>query len=144
MLATLVVGCTPGVDADPSRLAGHWQASEVLLLRGDLEEHYAFTVHLGESLTDGTLDIRYYASDRPGAIRTIRQDLALTIDDAGQLIVLAGSAPRLVAGPAIEGVYAPDTFTCSLDAEAAQSTLPCRWGSEAQANAVRFTLTKVP
>ncbi|MEM9387387.1 MAG: hypothetical protein AAGA68_20190 [Pseudomonadota bacterium] len=143
--ASLFVACTPRGDSDIEHLslAGNWQATGVLLIRGELTERYAFTVRLEDSLTEGTLDIRYRADDTPAAERVIRQDLTPRVDPEGRTVVLRGTAPRLLSGPQIEGVYAPDTFTCALNT-ADQDQLPCLWGSDAQADTVRFILRRMP
>lgn len=138
LAAILLVSACAKETPHPVELSGVWKSEPVTLDRGDFVEAYNFTVTLEDSA--GVMDIDYFPTMEPENERIIRQDLEVDIGADG--IVLTGSNPRLVRGPAIEGVYEPDALYCDLPAPDTSDALRCGWGSAAHGEAPQVLLAR--
>ena len=140
ILTCLLPACTTDAARSEADLSGTWDSEPVVLDRGDFQEEYFFTLDIGAGSEAGILNLTYAASNDPATVRTVRQDLAV-IASAGE-IQLAGSNPRLVAGPEIVGIYEPDAFFCDARPTGDVDTLACNWGSDAHGEPPRVQLTR--
>ncbi len=139
LLAVLLsAACTPDEQPAPAEAqhampSGIWESTPVRLVRGDIDETYRFHLDFAVPM----MDIVYHTTDTTVDARTIRQDLSITHNE-GRL-VLTGSLPRLVSGPAIIGTYAPDVLYCT-PLTTGDDTLACAWGSDAHGEPPAVTL----
>lgn len=62
-------------------------------------------------------------------------DVLVRTDDATGMVVFQGGNPRLMSGPAIEGVYAPDALYCKMPKTEGETVRSCTWGSSGQEDA---------
>ena len=138
--AALLAACDPSEAPMPPDLAGDWASAPVRLVRGDMDETFAFSVAVADNEAGGIMDIAYHATNDPETEWVVRQDITVTI--AGQSVDLIGANPRQIAGPAIEGVYAPDELYCDAPAASPPNTLNCDWGSDAHGDAPNVRLMR--
>lgn len=128
-------------EPNVSSLVGQWQSAPVRLVRGDIDETYVFHVRLaGEQ--GHVMDIEYASTHAPADRRLIRQDVTLEADASSGRTIIVGANPRLVSGPAIIGVYEPDSLYCDTANRASADHLSCTWGSDAHGNAPEVELSR--
>lgn len=129
--------------ADPKGdLAGMWESNPVRLVRPGLDETFIFRLSLGMDGLGRIMDIDYFTTSDPADKRRIRQDVTIVMDAPTGLTVLQGANPRLVTGPAIIGVYEPDSLYCDVPKAEVVRTIRCTWGSPGHGDAPVVVLTR--
>ncbi len=136
ILVCIVVGVLAAyADSGVRAIGGTWQSEPVRLVRPGLDETFIFFLNVDEGGADQVLDIDYFSTASPADRRRIRQDVSVRTDDATGMVVFQGANPRLISGPAIEGVYAPDALCYEMPKAEGAEVLSCSWGSSGHEDA---------